>query len=270
MKFIFYDLETNSLDTSKAAIMQICMMDEDNNILMNNYVYPYDGNIDGTAIHGIDKDLLDRNSAIDAETMLNQVLNGIKMRYPDEDIYLVAYNNFGYDQQVLEYNFNRFKLPIPKNWFFTDLLPYIKDKYPQYKFQYRLFNIYEKVIGELKPSEKEKLHDAKFDIEMMKALFDKHNSERYIMATRYTRSPISMQSILHYPITVMDGYDSSNRYIYIRNNIKTIGDLYNVYQSIKFNDEIFDNYLKSTLYLKSNFHRKKTMNEMANIKFLCI
>ena len=138
MKFIFYDLETNSLDTSKAAIMQICMMDEDNNILMNNYVYPYDGNIDGTAIHGIDKDLLDRNSAIDAETMLNQVLNGIKMRYPDEDIYLVAYNNFGYDQQVLEYNFNRFKLPIPKNWFFTDLLPYIKDKYPQYKFQYRL------------------------------------------------------------------------------------------------------------------------------------
>ena len=66
----------------------------------------------------------------------------------------------------------------------------------------------------------------------------------------------------------MDGYDDYNKYVYIRNNIKKIGDLYNVYESIKFDNEIFDNYLKSTLNIRSNFFRKKTMNEMMNIKYL--
>ena len=270
MKFIFYDLETNSLDTSKAAIMQICIMDEDNIILMNKYVYPYDGNIDGTEIHGIDREVLDKNQAMETEEMLKRMVSDIKLHYHDHDIYLVAYNNFGYDQQVLEYNLNRYNISIPNNWFFTDLLPYIKDKYPQYKFQYKLYNIYEKVIRVLNSSDKEKLHDAQFDIEMMKALFDKHKNDRYIIMTKYTRSPISSRTILNHPINLMDGYDDYNKYVYIRNNIKKIGDLYSVYESIKFDNEVFDNYLKSTLNIRSNFFRKKTVNEMINIKYLCI
>lgn len=267
MKFVFYDLETNGLDTSSVSIMQICVMDEENNLLMNNYVYPYDGNIDGTHIHGIDKEVLDTNMANEPQDMLKSMIDIIQFRYPEEDIYLMAYNNFGYDQQVLEYNFKRFNIEIPTKWRFTDLFPYIRDKYPQYKYKYRLSNIYEKLIQPLDENNTSKLHNASFDVEMMKAIYDKHKKDRYILQTQYTRGQISKHTILLYSINLIDGYEKSSKRNYIMNNINTIGDLYKMFINIKESTDNFDEYLKNKLAISSDFYRRKIITEMKNLLF---
>ena len=45
--YIFYDLETNGLDYYTTGIMQISMLDFNGNLILNQYVYPYDKRIDG-------------------------------------------------------------------------------------------------------------------------------------------------------------------------------------------------------------------------------
>ena len=57
-----FDLETNGLDLKASAIMQITILDIQGKILMNEYVYPYDNNIQGTQIHGIDGNVLQQNN----------------------------------------------------------------------------------------------------------------------------------------------------------------------------------------------------------------
>ena len=47
-----------------------------------------------------------------------------------DDFYLIAHNNFGYDQLVLESEFLRCNIKMPYTWSFIDSLPYIKECFP--------------------------------------------------------------------------------------------------------------------------------------------
>ena len=79
--YVFYDLETNGLDYYTTGIMQITMLDIDGNILLNQYTYPYDNRIDGTAIHGIDKEKLEYNNAVSTSELFILMKNILRAKY---------------------------------------------------------------------------------------------------------------------------------------------------------------------------------------------
>jgi DNA polymerase III epsilon subunit-like protein len=266
MKLLFYDLETTGLDTSIAAIMQMAVMDENNNVLINSYIYPYDGIISGTNIHGIDENKLKENNALECKNALENFINIIKSNFNEEDIYLIAYNNFGYDQQVLEYNLNRFQLKLPDNWYFTDLYPYFRYKYRFHKFEnFKLSTVFQNLIRQLSLDENHKLHDGLFDVIMLKELYDKHKNEKYIILNNHTRQQLSNKKILFCNINLIDGY--STKCNFKKNNINLIGDLMNIYNNLDEDD--MNNYLNNNINIKQSFYRNKVLCELKNIKYLC-
>ena len=53
MQVIFYDLETNGLDVLTNSIMQMTMVDDGGGVVLNEYVYPFDGVIAASHIHAL-------------------------------------------------------------------------------------------------------------------------------------------------------------------------------------------------------------------------
>ena len=121
MNYIFYDLETNGIDVLNNAIMQMTIIDKEGQILLNEYVYPYDGIIDATHVHGIDEKKLRENDALQLNELVVLIKKVLKEKYNREDIIWVAYNNFGFDQMVLEMSFKKINARSPENWYFMDL-----------------------------------------------------------------------------------------------------------------------------------------------------
>jgi DNA polymerase III epsilon subunit-like protein len=89
--YVFYDLETNGLDYYTTAIMQITMLDINSNIILNQYVYPYNNKIEGTNIHGIDEQKLIDNNAIKTSDLCVLIKKLIRDTYGRNEIYLIAY-----------------------------------------------------------------------------------------------------------------------------------------------------------------------------------
>jgi DNA polymerase III alpha subunit (gram-positive type) len=140
---LFYDLETNGLDYYTTGIMQITILEKNGNILINEYVYPFDKRVDGCAIHNITEETLKINNAIETNELLVKMKNIIREKYNRESVYLIAYNNFGYDQNILENNFKVCNIKMPLNWYFIDLFPIIKEMFPNMQPNYKLKTIYE-------------------------------------------------------------------------------------------------------------------------------
>ena len=141
--FIFYDLETNGLDYYTTGILQISIINGNGEIILNQYAYPFDNRIEGTEIHGIDKKKLEDNNAINACDLCILIKNTIRNIYERDDIYFIAYNNFGYDQIILENNYKKCNIKMPNNWYFIDLYPMIKELYPKIKPNYKLCTVYQ-------------------------------------------------------------------------------------------------------------------------------
>jgi hypothetical protein len=72
--------------------------------------------------------------------------NVIRDKYNRDPVYLVAYNNFRYDQNILENNFKVCNIKMPLNWFFIDIFPIIKEMFPNMKPNYKLKTIYENLF----------------------------------------------------------------------------------------------------------------------------
>ena len=123
--YIFYDLETNGLNYYTTCIMQITLLDYNSNIIINKYVYPFDNRIEGENIHNINSKVLSDNNAITTIEMCILIKNKIREIFDREDVYFIAYNNFGYDQVILENNFKISNIKMPFNWYFIDVYPMI-------------------------------------------------------------------------------------------------------------------------------------------------
>ena len=110
-KIVFYDLETNGVKPFyKSAIMQIALKTLNNSLNESIYVYPYDNLVGATEIHGISSQTLKDNKAIKANDLINYLLNTFDNK--SVEYYFLAYNNFAFDQNVLENHFKHFKLNI--------------------------------------------------------------------------------------------------------------------------------------------------------------
>ena len=127
MNYLIFDLETNGVDVLNNSIMQMTIIAIDGKILLNEYVYPFDGKIDAVHVHKIDEKKLKESNALTLDQLCCLIKRVIRDNYGRSDITWVAYNNFGFDQIVLERGFKLVNNRMPDNWYFMDIMPLIKN-----------------------------------------------------------------------------------------------------------------------------------------------
>ena len=263
MNYIFYDLETNGLDYYTTGIMQISMLDVNGNIILNQYTYPFDNRIDGTSIHGIDEQKLIVNnaiSAIDACTLMKEIIH---RKYGNEDIHLIAYNNFGYDQIILENNFKICCIKIPDNWSFIDLFPIVKVMYPIIKPNYKLRTVFEAICGK---DASINFHCALGDTTCLYKIFQKiDKNTRSILFPKYTRSLLQNNNIFNSPISSLNGVHASM--LLEEKGILVIGDIYEIFKNVEYDNDNFEYYLKTYLGVYSKYYIGNMFKQLNVIKY---
>jgi len=259
--YIFYDLETNGLDYYTTGIMQITMIDNNGNVLFNQYTYPYDNRIDGSNIHGIDEEKLVSNNAVSTLDMCLLMKKIIREKYGREIIYLVGYNNFGYDQIILENNFKISGVKISDNWNFIDLFPVMKELYPNIKPNYKLKTVYEILCGS---DNNINFHCALADTTCLYNIFNviKDKTNYYEI---YNRPLLQSKKIFDSPIFTISGYHKSIRLE--DKGINLIGDLYNIFKETNFNIESFEVILRNKYNIYSNFYLNNMIKSIVIIYY---
>ena len=258
--YIIYDLETNGLDLQKSAIMQITILDNQSDILMNEYVYPYDNNIQGTEIHGIDEHILKNKRAITLLNMCVKIKEILRHKFYRDDIYWVAYNNFGFDQLILESNFRISNIKIPTNWYFIDLFPLIKELYPSIKPNYKLKTVYETLINS---NNNITFHSSLEDTKCLYQIFNKVFQYEKLF-DKYTRSLMSSNLILNYPLTTLNGYNEKMRLD--RLNIHNIGDLVHIYKTMNYDNQQMYNFLNIQCNIYVTFYVNNIIKQLDIIR----
>ncbi len=267
-KYIIYDLETNGLDYYTTGIMQITILDMNGDILLNQYVYPFNDKIDGTAIHGIDLKKLNDNNAISTIKLCSLIKDIIQYKYGDKNnIYWIAYNNFGYDQLILENNYKICNIKMPTNWYFIDIYPLVRDLYkivPNYKLK----TVYEYFFGK---TEDLNFHCSLTDTKCLYKVYChvinnlKKTKTEYLL-NRYTRSLLGSSLIFNCPISTLNGYSDS--IFFDSKKIYNIGDLFQVFQNIKYNTKEMDDMLKCLYNIYSDYNRINLIKQLNFIKYL--
>ncbi len=248
MEYLLYDFETNGLDAKNCGILQMAVMREDETVLFNQYTYPYDGKIDAVEIHGIDQKKLKENNAIPTYDFLKSLKECILMQYGVErPIYWIAYNNFGYDQIVMESHFKRMEEELPPNWYFGDLYPLMKEHFPKL-VNHKLKTVYEHIESS---SEAISYHCALADTQcltkMMKYVKTKGLEDQ--LHQKYVRGSFHHPTILKSPIGTLGGGGIIP--ILKEKGIHQIGDLYQMY--LEKGEEGTKDYFSKTLRLKYGY-----------------
>lgn len=263
---IFFDLETNGTRPFyKSAIMQISFKSYNDIIKENIYVLPYDNIIGATEIHGIDSGVLNKNNAISSEIMLNKLLK--QFSKSDEKYYFVAYNNFGFDQNVLEHHFKLHNLVVPTNWLFLDIFPYIQEHYQNIRKNggYKLSNVYDIMCK--KNGELINFHNAEDDVYCLGEIYKKLDLEKDKIKP-YIRGGYTNSEILKAPISSIAGY--APFFGFERNGINTISDLMDQYKEMEKNIDLFRLYLKQKIGIYSEFYLNKICEQITVLNDLLL
>ena len=257
--YVFYDLETNGLDYFTTGIMQISIIDKDNSILLNQYSYPFDNRIDGTHIHGIDEQKLINNKAITTTKLCELIKEVLRKKFGREDVYMIAYNNFGYDQIILENNFKISNIKMPYNWYFVDLLPIIKDLNLNIQPNYKLCTVYENLCDK---NNNINFHCALADTTCLYHIFEKIKNIENIsdIIHKFTRSELKNNNIFESPISSLNGYHKSINFE-LKGYI-TIGDIYAIFKNNNYDETKFEEYLRNKLNMYSNFYIKNLIKQI--------
>jgi DNA polymerase III epsilon subunit-like protein len=266
---IFFDLETNGIRPFyKSAIMQISLKCETISVRENIYVYPYDNIIGATEIHQIDEKTLISNNAIQSKDLITYLLETFHKK--NDKYYFIAYNNFGFDQNVLEYHFKHYQNIVPQNWLFIDIMPYIQRYYPDIRKNggYKLSNVYEILCKEeecedsSEPNNKKRriinFHNAFDDVYALSEIFKKVNPDKKKLGS-YIRGSYTNQMILKSPISAIAGY--AHFFNLEKHNINSIEDLYDQYKKVNKNDDLFKKYLKEKIGIYSEFYLNKIIEQ---------
>ncbi len=263
--FLFYDFETNGIHPDVCAAMQLAIMNFNGEFIFNEYIYPYDNNISGVEIHGIDESKLIENNAKTHDLVFNQLNNYFNENRDKDKIYMIAYNNFGYDQIVMEAHFQRLNMKVPNNVIFLDLFPYIKEVYPNIKPNYKLKTVFENLIV---PKEEVSYHCAKADTYCLYRLYHKimEVNNMNVLISKYGRPAFSNRDILKSDISVLNGY--SPKVNYKRMGINNVKSLYDKYLQLN-NEDLMLNYMKNGLKIFSDYNNINMIRQLKYIqKFL--
>ena len=249
MNYLIFDLETNGVDVLNNSIMQMTIIAIDGKILLNEYVYPFDGKIDAVHVHKIDEKKLKETNALTLDQLCCLMKKVIRENYNRNDITLVAYNNFGFDQIVLERGFKLVNNRMPDNWYFMDVMPLVKTKYPNMKPNYKLATVYQNLIGIKEDiNYHNSLDDCMCLLEIFIKCFEFHSEFE-----NYTRDQLFGINIFQNRLNKLLYY---NKYMNFEfHGIKTIGDLYNLYKD----------HLKNELGVKNGFYAHNIVKQIDSI-----
>ncbi len=263
----FYDFETNGINPLTCAAMQIAIINHKGDIIKNQYILPFDGIIAASEIHGIDEQKLKDNNAINSDVFFNELISWVSNIYPNKDIYWIAYNNFGYDQIVMEAHLKRLDKKVPDNWYFLDLYPMIKEYFPNIKPNYKLQTVYENLVINKVPIQ---YHCALADSTCLYHLYNrlKEFGLTTVFEQRYKRCGLSSNNINNYSITTMGGYLYKLNSIYMKNGLTTIGKLNDIYKNNNYDKELLNKHLKNKFNIKSDYHNKNFVEQIDIINFL--
>lgn len=255
---VFYDFETNGKRPFyTSAIMQVAFQCSTLGLEKNIYVYPYDNMIGGTEIHNIDEKTLEREKAISSKELLTYFLETFHKK--DEIYYFLAYNNFGFDQNVLEYHFKYHKMDVPQNWFFIDIMPYIQRYYPNIRKNggYKLSNVYD-ILCEKSDNQVINFHNALDDVYALSEIFKSIHPEKKKLQ-EYIRGSYRNRGILLSPISTIAGY--AHFFDFEKNDITHIQDLYSIYIKCQKKSGIYKRYLKEKIGIYSEFYLQKIIEQ---------
>lgn len=249
-KVLYYDLETTGLDINIINILQLCILNTDGTLYKNIYIYPPDNNYGPIEIHNITEQKIQANNGIQLEQLkdeLNELLN------TKQNIYWVAYNNFCFDQLVLEIYLKKNNINIPSTWYFVDLYPPIVKLYPNLKYNggYKLSNVYKNICENI---EIINFHDALNDTIALYNIHKELIKKKYNYIEHY-RPALLKKNIDNISIKLIGGYIACNTYSL--NGIYTIGDLYNKFILYDINE--FKEFLINDLRLNT-----RTINNYIN------
>lgn len=263
----FYDFETNGIKPITCAAMQIAIIDNNGDILKNQYILPYDGIIAASEIHGIDENKLKENNAMNADAFFGELIDWVDTLHPNKNIYWVAYNNFGYDQIVMEAHLRRIDKKVPDNWYFIDMFPFVKEYFQDIKPNYKLKTVYESLVINKEPVQ---YHCALADSICLYHIYNRfvELGVNDILLQRFGRCALSSNNIFICPITTLGGYMYKLNSFYVKNKITTIGKLYNIYTGYNFMNDPMNYHLKNIFYIKSDFHNKNLIEQLNIINFL--
>ena len=162
----YYDLETTGLCTLKSKILQIAAITNKNTEIFQSYVMtPDDFKITNSHIHHITKETLIENDASHFTTVMHLFIDWLSHIYREETVYLIAHNNFCYDQLVLESQCKEHGIIIPSNWRFYDSLYQFRKHNEEIGYgNYSLGKLYKNIISVPPPGE---LHNAVTDVRML-------------------------------------------------------------------------------------------------------
>lgn len=271
-----FDLETTALKTSEACILEISCVDllTGKNIF-HKYIFPSDKKtITNSNIHGIDEKKLKDNNAVELNVALNEMVNILTTFYPcaKDDLYLIAHNNFGYDQLVLECEFLKCNIKMPHTWSFIDSLPYIKECFPVFgktngsRLSYKLEVVYRNVTKDRSNID---FHSAAVDTRVLRdimfKLLDYHRDHDDIQKTlyKYCRPQSFSSEIFESPVNLLHGY--SSKLNLEKNGIVTIGQLVQICLKFQCKKEIIDTYFKNVLKIYSSWVRATLTQQIVHI-----
>lgn len=262
----FYDFETNGINPLTCAAMQLAIIDQNGDILKNQYIFPYDNKIAATEIHGIDENKLKENNGLKSDEVFNDLINWVNNIYPNQKILWIAYNNFGYDQIVMESHLKRVNKKVPENWYFLDLFPMVKEYFQNIKPNYKLKTVYEFLCSNSEPVQ---YHCALADSICLYRIYKKLEEMKIdsIFLNKYIRKGFSDKNILNSPLSGLGGYNYKMDSIYKKIGFIKIGDVYKRYNEKNNNMEMFRKYLKEELKIYSEIHNKNFTEQMNYIYY---
>ena len=248
MKYLVYDLESTGLDVVSSEILEICVVDyKSERVLMHEYVYPeLEKEISNSDIHGITIAKIKSNNGLTQIQMMNnliQLLSG-------EDVVMIAHNNNGYDQLLLEYSLKRYGLKIPENVLFSDSLPIFRCLIKNI-LNHKLGTIYNYFYGD----NDVQFHCAIDDtVALVKILKKCNQRELQKLVKYYERPAFTNDKIKQYNVKKLYCLER------VKNDaIQKVFDIYDVYHILNNNFVMF---LKQHLHIYSKFKIEKIIQQL--------
>ena len=271
----YFDLESTGLCTWTSKILQIAAICNKDNETFDSYVMtPNDFVIKNSHIHHITKETLIETKAPPIDTVIRRFIDWIHSIFGDEIVYLIAHNNFGYDQLLFESQCSQNEIDIPENWRFYDSLYQFRKYNSEIGYgNYALGKLHAKYIGGAPDGE---FHNALTDVKVLKeihekltcSVFKKNAIYKDIIETECKKATANidwqnepLDTIIHNNEKVVQHINSKG--------FKTVHDLFGNYRKVVKLGASFEQYL-SMMGITSKVIRGKLTSQLRHINNLLI
>jgi DNA polymerase III epsilon subunit-like protein len=265
--YVIYDVETGGLDIIQTPLLQFTMRDgASGTVMLNQYIFPHEGGVitpGAAALHKIDDDMLNKAGAVSLQSACATISAIIRKKFGRQAVIWVAYNNFGFDQLVMECAFKRANIRMPDQWAFMDLLPLVRSKL-NIQPNYKLESVYFKLCRPAQTADPISFHDALDDTKCLYDVFEVCHDLFKDDLANYTRPKIDSHAMMcHMPLNIfISGYHPN--FNLSQYNCSTVGNMYNKFCESDANMSEFKVALHRDFNITSAY-RTERMSQYMNI-----